>query len=105
MPTIQTKLWLSVAAVFAAGALAVNAVWVYSYNDIDRRHVAQIDALTSRYAARSESLERSHKRQLGEMRNRVEVKVDRVLEKLERMPTTPIVIEARQELESVRSDD
>lgn len=105
MTTIQTKLWLSVAAVFAAGALAVNAVWVYSYNDIDRRHIAQIDALTDRYATRIENMERSHKRQLGEVRNRIETKVDKVLEKLERMPKTPAVIEARQELESVRSDD
>lgn len=105
MTTIQAKVWLSVAAVFAAGALAVNSVWVYSYNNIDRRHVAQIDELTDRYATRIEGMERSHKRQLGEMRNRVEKKVDKVLEKLERMPMSPIVIEARQELERVRSDD
>ena len=103
--TIQSKLWLSVAAVFAAGALAVNAVWVYSYDNIDRRHIAQIDALADRYATRIENMERSHKRQLSEMRNRVEVKVDKVLEKLERAPATPAVVEARQELESVRDGD
>lgn len=105
MTTIQTKLWLSVAAVFAAGALAVNAVWVYSYNDIDRRHIAQIDALADRYATRIENLERAHERQLGEVRNRIEVKVDKVIKKLDRMPMTIDVIEARQELESVRCDD
>lgn len=102
---IQTKLWLSVAAVFAAGALAVNAVWVYSYNDIDRRHVAQIDALTSRYVTGIESLEQTHKRQLDGVRNSIEIKVDRVLEKLDRAPATRAVIEARQELESVRDGD
>lgn len=105
MATIQTKLWLSVAAVFAAGALAVNTVWVYSNNHIDRRHVEQIDALTDRYAARIERMELTHKLQLDEVRNGVEVKIDRVLEKLERAPATPAVVEARQELESVRDGD
>lgn len=104
MPGIKTKIWLSIAAIFTAGALAVNAVWVYSYNEIDRRHVAQIDELTSMYNERLEFQDRSHKRAMGELRNRVEKKVDQVLEKLDRLPPMPIVIDARKEIEKVKND-
>lgn len=105
MPTMKTKIWLSLAAIFAAGALAVNALWVHYYNVIDARHVQQIDELTDRYANRIAGLERTHKRAMGEMRNRVEKKVDRVLEKLDALPPTPIVIDARKEIERVKEND
>ena len=104
MTTIRTKAWLSIAAIFAAGALAVNAIWVHSYNEIDMRHVVQIDDLTDRYAARIESLERSHKRQLGEMRNRVEKKVDTILEKLDKFPPIPVVIDLRKAIEESKHE-
>lgn len=104
MPTMKTKIWLSLAAIFAAGALAVNALWVHYYNVIDARHVQQIDELTDRYANRIAGLERTHKRAMGEMRNRVERKVDRVLEKLDKLPSKPIIIETRSELEEVKND-
>lgn len=104
MPTMKTKIWLSLAAIFAAGALAVNALWVHYYNVIDARHVQQIDELTDRYANRIAGLERTHKRAMGEMRNRVERKVDRVLEKLDKLPSKPIIIETRRELEEVKND-
>jgi len=104
MPTMKTKIWLSLAAIFAAGALAVNALWVHYYNAIDARHVQQIDELTDRYANRIAGLERTHKRAMGEMRNRVERKVDRVLEKLDKLPSTPIIIETKRELEEVKND-
>lgn len=101
---VKAKVWLSIAAVFSAGALAVNAIWVYSYNEIDKRHVAQIDDLTTIYNERLALQNRSHKRAMGELRNRVEKKVDKVLEKLEKLPSTPIVIETRRELQGVKSD-
>lgn len=104
MTTIKTKVWLSLAAIFAAGALAVNAIWVYSYNEIDRRHVAQVDDLTDRYAARVESLERSHKRQMGKMRNRVEKKVDTILEKLDKFPPSPVIIDVRKAIEESKNE-
>jgi len=101
---MKTKIWLSLAAIFAAGALAVNALWVHYYNVIDARHVQQIDELTDRYANRIAGLERTHKRAMGEMRNRVERKVDRVLDKLDKLPSTPIIIETKRELEEVKND-
>ena len=104
MPTMKTKIWLSLAAIFAAGALAVNAMWVHYYNVVDARHVDQVNSLTARYAARIEGLERTHKRAMGEMRNRVERKVDRVLEKLDKLPSTPIIIETKRELQEVKND-
>ena len=104
MTTIRTKVWFALAAIFAAGALAVNAVWVYSYNDIDRRHVAQIDDLTERHALRIAGLERTHKRQMGEMRNRVEKKVDAILEKLDKFPPSPVVIDLRKAIEESKNE-
>lgn len=100
MDNMRNKIFLSVAAIFTFGALVVNAVWVHYYNKIDVRHVQQINE----FAERMEAQERSYKRQLGEMRNRVEKKVDRVLEKLEQLPPTPIVIDARKEIERVKND-
>lgn len=104
MPTIRTKVWLSLAAIFAAGALAVNAIWVHSYNEIDRRHVAQVDDLTERYSMRIAGLERTHKRHMGEMRNRVEKKVDTILEKLDKFPPSPVVIDLRKAIEESKHE-
>lgn len=104
MPNVKTKVWLSMAAIFAAGALAVNSIWVYSYNEIDRRHVQQIDELTDRYANRIEGLERTHKRAMGEMRNRVEKKVDKVLEKLDKLPVSPVIIDVRAAIEEAKNE-
>lgn len=102
--TDRSKIWLGLAAVFAAGALFGNAAWVYYYNEIDQRHVQQINDLTVRYSEKFEAQERSHKRAMGEMRNRVEKKVDKVLEKLDQMPPSPIIINAKREIESVKNE-
>lgn len=104
MPTIKTKVWLSLAAIFAAGALAVNAIWVYSYNEIDLRHVQQIDELTEHYSNRISFIERSHKRQMGEMRNRVEKKVDKILEKLDKFPPSPVIVDVRKAIEESKNE-
>lgn len=104
MDNMKNRIFLSIAAVFTFGALVVNAIWVHYYNKIDMRHVEQIDQLSKMHQDRMEAQERSYKRQLGEMRNRVEKKVDRVLEKLDSLPPTPIVIDARQEIEKVKND-
>ena len=98
------KVWAGLAAVFAAGALIGNAAWVHYYNQIDQRHVQQINDLTVRYSEKFEAQERSHKRAMGEMRNRVEKKVDGILDKLDQMPPTPIVINAKREIESVKNE-
>jgi len=105
MKYMRNRVFLSIAVIFTFGALVVNAIWVHYYNKIDRRHVEQINELTYNHEKRVERMERSYKRQLGEMRNRVEKKVDRVLEKLDALPPTPIVIDARKEIEKVRHDD
>lgn len=104
MPTMKVKFWLSVAAVFASGALAVNAVWVHFYNVVDLRHVNQINELVTLYDSRMETLERSHKRELGKMRNRVEKKIDRVLSLMETLPPTPTIQRTREELEKVKDE-
>lgn len=104
MPTMKTKIWLSLAAIFAAGALAVNALWVHYYNVIDARHVQQIDELTDRYANRIAGLERTHKRAMGEMRNRVEKKVDTILEKLDKFPPSPVIIDVRKAIEESKHE-
>lgn len=115
MEKTERKLWLSVAAVFAAGALAVNAIWVYVYYEMDRGHGASIEDIVrvhdsriarikSDHEERVTKLESSHKRQMGAMRNRVEVKIDRVLDKLDKLPSTPIIIETRRELEGMIND-
>lgn len=96
----KRKVWLSLMVIFTFGALTVNAVWVYYYNKIDQRHVAQIDE----FAQRMEAQDRSYKYQLGQMRNRVEKKVDQVLSKLDKMPPHPVVIDVKREIEKVRSD-
>ena len=98
------KVWMGLAVVFAAGALIGNAAWVHYYNQIDQRHVQQINDLTVRYSEKFEAQERSHKRAMGEMRNRVEKKVDSILDKLDKMPPTPIIISAKREIESVRNE-
>ena len=98
------KVWMGLAVVFAAGALIGNAAWVHYYNQIDQRHVQQINDLTVRYSEKFEAQERSHKRAMGEMRNRVEKKVDSILDKLDQMPPTPIVINAKREIESVKNE-
>ena len=105
MKYMRNRVFLSIAVIFTFGALVVNALWVHYYNKIDKRHVEQINELTYNHEKRVERMERSYKRQLGEMRNRVEKKVDRVLEKLDALPPTPIVIDARKEIEKVRHDD
>jgi len=105
MKYMRNRVFLSIAVIFTFGALVVNAIWVHYYNKIDKRHVEQINELTYNHEKRVERMERSYKRQLGEMRNRVEKKVDRVLEKLDALPPTPIVIDARKEIEKVRHDD
>lgn len=102
--TERGKIWLSVAAVFAAGAFLVNAIWVYSYNEVDRRHVAQINETVAFYEDKLKRKESSHKRAMGEMRNRVEKKVDLIIEKLDKMPPSPIIINARREIESVKNE-
>ena len=99
--TDSGKIWLGLAAVFAAGALFGNAAWVYYYNVIDQRHVLQVNQTIAFYEDKLQKKETSHKRAMGEMRNRVEKKVDSVIEKLDKMPLTPIVIDARREIESV----
>lgn len=104
MNDMKNKIFLSVAAIFTFGALVVNAIWVHYYNKIDIRHVEQVHALTTMHDERVAAMERSYKRQLGEMRNRVEKKVDKVLEKLDKLPPTPIVIDARNEIERVKND-
>ncbi len=104
MNDMKNKIFLSVAAIFTFGALVVNAIWVHYYNKIDIRHVEQVHALTTMHDERVAAMERSYKRQLGEMRNRVEKKVDKVLEKIDQLPPTPIVIDARNEIERVKND-
>lgn len=104
MKYMRNRVFLSIAVIFTFGALVVNAIWVHYYNKIDKRHVEQINELTYNHEKRVERMERSYKRQLGEMRNRVERKVDRVLEKLDKLPSTPIIIETRRELEEVKND-
>lgn len=104
MDNIRNRIFLSIAVIFTFGALVVNAIWVHYYNKMDIRHVEQINHLTAMYESRMEAQERSYKRQLGEMRNRVEKKVDRVLEKLDALPPTPIVLDARKEIERVKND-
>lgn len=104
MNDLKNKIFLSVAAIFTFGALVVNAIWVHYYNKIDIRHVEQVRSLTTMHDERVAAMERSYKRQLGEMRNRVEKKVDKVLEKLEQLPPTPIVIDARNEIKQVKND-
>lgn len=104
MDNIRNRIFLSIAVIFTFGALVVNAIWVHYYNKIDLRHVEQINHLTEMHEDRVASMERSYKRQLGEMRNRVERKVDRVLEKLDELPPNPIVIDARKEIEQVKND-
>lgn len=99
----RRKILLSIFAVFSAGAIIVNAIWVYSYNTIDARHVQQINETIELYDNRITKIHASHRREMGAMRNRVEKKVDAVLEKLEKMPPSPIVIDARREIESVRN--
>lgn len=98
------KVWICLLVIFTFGALTVNAIWVYYYNKIDLRHVKQIDELTAAYESRFQSQERSYKYQLGEMRNRVEKKLDVVLQKLEKAPQVPVVIDARREIERVKND-
>lgn len=118
----KRKVWLSLMVIFTFGALTVNAVWVYYYNKIDQRHVAQIDEISKMHDDRIEKqalsyevqiaemrdqaqrMERSHKYQMGEMRNRLEKKVDQVLNKLDKMPPHPVVIDVKREIEKVRSD-
>lgn len=105
MKYMRNRVFLSIAVIFTFGALVVNAIWVHYYNKIDKRHVDQINELTYSHQRRVERLERSYKVQLGQMRNRVEKKVDRVLEKLDALPPTPIVIDARKEIERVKEND
>lgn len=103
MDNIRNRIFLSVAAIFTFGALVVNAIWVHYYNKIDIRHVEQVEYLTRLHNDRMQAQESSYKRQLGEMRNRVEKKVDLVLEKLDTLPPTPIIIDARKEIEQVKN--
>lgn len=110
---MKAKAWLAVTLVFSAGALAVNAAWVHYYNVIDQRHVESYDeivrtydrrivAIRSQYDARLAELEILHRRQVESLRVQIEHKVDRVLAKLDAMPLTPGVLEARQEVERVK---
>ena len=109
------KVWMGLAVVFAAGALIGNAAWVHYYNQIDQRHINHInetivfyeDKLSETIATYEDKVKRnedSYKRSLGEMRNRVEKKVDNILDKLDKIPQSPIIISAKREIESVKNE-
>lgn len=85
--------WLSILAIFVFGAMTSNAGWLYYTNVKD-----------SRFEARVGQIERGHKYQMGQQRTKIEKKIDDILDKLNKAPSTPIIIDAREALKEAKSE-
>lgn len=88
----RRKFWLAIAAVFVFGAFTSNFAWLVYSNYKDARY---IDRITK--------VENSYKYQLGQQRTKIEVKIDSVLDKLDRLPPNPVIIDARSALEEAKN--
>lgn len=91
-PEGSRKFWLAVAMVFVFGAFTSNFAWLI--------YTSYKDAL---YVERITKVENSYKYQLGQQRTKIESKIDSVLEKLNQLPPTPVIINAKTELERARN--
>lgn len=89
----RNKFWVSILAIFVFGALTSNAAWLYYTNVKD-----------ARFEARIERVESSYKYQLGQQRAKIESKIDRILDRLDRFPQSPIILDVRTAIEEAKNE-
>lgn len=89
----RNKFWIAILTIFTFGALTSNAAWLYYTNVKDVR-----------FEKRVTQIEGSYKYQMGQQRTMIEKKIDAVLNRLDKMPQTPVVIDVKRVIEEAKHE-